>query len=171
MKPDEEDFRHQLNKAVTSTHSIGKCHFTPNPYELRGFHTREIQEEISQDPKKDDYLNDLFKSGYSHITDPHGVRGEMYYIPQVSQMPPELHPTNWVGERSTEFIKKMELKHTSWMLFFELYTSSLSILLLPAPWHKIYRSPDMPLCPKYYNIHFLTSINKNRTGISTEIKD
>ncbi len=85
MKADEEDsYVQRLNKAGYYTHSIGKCHFTPNPYELRGFHTREIQEEISKDPQKDDYLSDLFKYGYSHITDPHGVRGEMYCIPQVS---------------------------------------------------------------------------------------
>ena len=163
MKPDEEDsYVQQLSKAGYYTHSIGKCHFTPNPYELRGFHTREIQEEISKDPKRDDYLSDLFKFGYSHITDPHGVRGEMYYIPQVSQMPAELHPTNWVGEKSTEFIKRMEMKNNSWLLF-SSFIHPHPPFALPAPWHKIYRSPDMPLPNVPQNTDtLLTSINKRQ---------
>ena len=163
MKPDEEDsYVQQLSKAGYYTHSIGKCHFTPNPYELRGFHTREIQEEISKDPEKDDYLSDLFKYGYSHITDPHGVRGEMYYIPQVSQMPAELHPTNWVGEKSTDFIKRMEMKNNSWLLF-SSFIHPHPPFALPAPWHKIYRSPDMPLPNVPQNIDtLLTSINKRQ---------
>ena len=86
----------------------------------------------------------------------------MYYIPQVSQMPSKLHPTNWVGERSTEFIRRMELKHTSWMLF-SSFIHPHPPFALPAPWHKIYRSPDMPLPNVPQNTDtLLTSVNKKQ---------
>ena len=51
---DNQPMKKDSNKSFISllknnnyyTHSIGKCHFSPNPLALRGFNSREIQEEL-----------------------------------------------------------------------------------------------------------------------------
>ena len=92
-----------LSEAGYRTHAIGKCHFTPEREALRGFETRLTQEENLSDPDKDDYSRWLKENGYDHM-EPQGTRGEMYYIPQVSHLPAEAHPTQWVGDRAIDFI-------------------------------------------------------------------
>ncbi len=144
--PDDKNnsFVYHLGEAGYKTHGIGKCHFTPDSHALRGFQGREKQEEITGEPDKDDYLQALFGAGYDHITDPHGVRGEMYYIPQTAQMPARLHPTQWIGDRSIAFIEEQEKSDQPWFLFSSIIHPHPPFAL-PAPWHKLYRSPNMPL--------------------------
>lgn len=137
-------FVYYLGEAGYRTHGIGKCHFTPDSHALRGFQSREKQEEITGQPEKDDYLQALFGAGYDHITDPHGVRGEMYYIPQTAQMPASLHPTQWIGDRSIAFIEEQQSSEQPWFLFSSIIHPHPPFAL-PAPWHKLYRAPDMPL--------------------------
>ena len=145
MKEDKDDsFVHYLTEAGYRTHGIGKCHFAPNSSDLRGFQTRETQEEIVGDPQQDDYLKDLFKAGYDHITDPMGVRGEMYYIPQVAQMPASLHPTQWIADRSIDFMNEQAKVDQPWYLFSSIIHPHPPFAL-PTPWHKLYRAPNMPL--------------------------
>ena len=105
-----DSFVYYLKEYGYNTHSIGKCHFTPNYKELRGFNTREIQEEIINNPDDDDYLKFLYSEGYNYIIDPHGVRGDMYYIPQLSQMPQSHHPTEWIGDKILKFINNNKNK-------------------------------------------------------------
>ena len=45
------------------------------------------------------------------IRDPHGIRGEMYYIPQPAQMPAELHPTQWQFATQAPTIPDEHLGH------------------------------------------------------------
>ncbi len=144
MPRDKESFMHALGRAGYRTHGIGKCHFTPDPHALRGFQSREIQEEIVKEPGRDDYLKFLRQSGFSHITDPHGVRSEMYYIPQPAQMPAEYHPTQWVGDRGVQFINKESRGSQPWFLFLS-FVHPHPPFAVPAPWHKLYRAPLMPL--------------------------
>lgn len=163
MRADADDsFVQFLGDAGYRTHGIGKCHFAPNSSDLRGFQTRESQEEIVRDPEQDDYLKALFAAGYDHITDPHGVRGEMYYIPQVAQMPARLHPTQWIGDRSVAFIEEQAQSEQPWYLFSSIVHPHPPFVL-PAPWHKLYRSPDMPL-PMVPQDHesLLTHINRTQ---------
>ena len=40
-----ETFMEALTKSGYRTHGIGKCHFTPDRYALRGLQSREVQEE------------------------------------------------------------------------------------------------------------------------------
>jgi len=133
-----------LTEAGYRTHGIGKCHFTREPFGLRGFQTREIQEEMVRDPNTDDYLTYLHEHGFAHVSDPHGVRGEMYYVPQPAQMPAERHPTQWVGDRSLAFIEEQSSDDQPWLLY-SSFIHPHPPFAPPAPWHKLYRAPLMPL--------------------------
>ncbi|MBD3239634.1 MAG: sulfatase-like hydrolase/transferase [Chitinivibrionales bacterium] len=149
-----------LSAAGYRTHGVGKCHFTPDAHALRGFSSRETQEEIVGDPDKDDYLRFLRTNGFDHITDPHGVRGEMYYVPQPAQMPASLHPTQWVGDRCTAFVERQQDSADPWFLFAS-FTHPHPPFCPPAPWHKLYRAPLMPL-PKVPQQWETLLLNVNR---------
>ncbi|MGI6102615.1 MAG: sulfatase-like hydrolase/transferase [Bacillota bacterium] len=99
--PEQESNKETFMAALTDvgyrTHGIGKCHFTPDPYALRGFQSREVQEEMgARSLENEPYLKELHDRGYKHILEPFGMRGEMYYIPQPSQLPADVHPSQWV---------------------------------------------------------------------------
>ncbi len=133
-----------LTQAGYRTHGIGKCHFSLDLQALRGFQTRDRQEEIVDSPEMDDYLPWLHAKGYAHVCDPHAVRGEMYYIPQVAQMPAEYHPSHWVGNRTVNFIEEHAGGETPWMCFAS-FIHPHPPFAPPNPWHKLYRAPQMPL--------------------------
>ena len=145
--PMPEDGRQTFIGALTAagyrTHGIGKCHFTGDLHGMRGFQTREFQEELVRDRDADDYLRYLRGHGFGHVTDPHGVRGEMYYVPQPAQMPAALHPTQWVGDRATAFIQE-QAGERPWLLYAG-FIHPHPPFSPPAPWHKLYRAPLMPL--------------------------
>jgi len=153
-------FMRALTDAGYRTHGIGKCHFTPDRWALNGFQSRETQEELVTDPDRDDYLRYLKRRGHTHLTDPHGVRGEMYYIPQPAQMPAADHPTQWVGDRSVAFIEQQggvgaagdrsgcdasggDGSGGPWYLFASIVHPHPPFAP-PAPWHKLYHPADMP---------------------------
>ncbi|HPU86344.1 MAG TPA: sulfatase-like hydrolase/transferase [Candidatus Latescibacteria bacterium] len=137
-------FMGALTEAGYRTHGIGKCHFIPDRNSLRGFQTRETQEEGVARPEQDDYLVYLRANGFEHLTDPHGVRGEMYYTPQPAQMPARLHPTQWIGDRAAAFLAEPERKKEPWYLFAS-FIHPHPPFAPPVPWHKLYRAPLMPL--------------------------
>lgn len=125
------------------THAVGKCHFTPDRQALRGFQSRRIQEEITSDPARDEYVAWLRDHGYDTY-EPHGARGEMYYIPQISSLPAEAHPTQWVGDQSLAFLREAASDDRPWCLFTS-FIHPHPPFAPPKPWHKLYRAPDMPL--------------------------
>ncbi|MDP4152709.1 MAG: sulfatase-like hydrolase/transferase [Bacillota bacterium] len=143
------------------TEGIGKMHFSSDKYALHGFTNRQTQEEIFSPGDNDDYRRYLDENGYDYVFDAHGQRSEMYYIPQISQLPAKHHPTQWVGDRSVEFIDK--------------YSSDKPFLLMssfihphppfspPTPWNKLYRMGDMPapFVPDGY-LQLLTYYNKKQ---------
>lgn len=144
MPTDRPSYADALTAAGYRTHAIGKCHFVPDLHALRGFQTRQWQEELVGDPLKDDYLRFLRDENFGHLTDPHGVRGEMYYIPQPAQLPARLHPTQWVSDQSCQFIREHATADRPWFL----QTSFIHPhppFCPPAPWHKLYRGKSMPL--------------------------
>jgi arylsulfatase len=141
---DRKSFMDILSSNGYRTHGIGKCHFTPDPLALRGFQTRETQEELPAGPEEDDYLQYLFANGFEQVIDPHGVRGEMYYIPQVSQIPQKFHPTQWIGDRSLDFIREEHGKNSPWYLF-SSFIHPHPPFAPPSPWHKMYGFNDVPL--------------------------
>lgn len=125
------------------THAIGKCHFSPDHLALRGFQSRQTQEENRSDPKSDDYIAWLREHGYDDY-EPHGARGEMYYIPQVSSLPAAAHPSQWIADQSRHFIKEAGRSEQPWCLF-SSFIHPHPPYSPPKPWHKLYRTPDMPL--------------------------
>ena len=139
-------FMDVLTRAGYRTHGIGKCHFTPDKTALRGFETRETQEEC-QARGGDDYMRFLDQNGFGDLPEPHGVRGEMYYIPQVSQLPQRLHPTQWIGDRSVAFVREQAGAQQPWLLFGS-FIHPHPPFAPPSPWHKLYRAPLMPF-PKH----------------------
>ncbi len=137
-------FMGELHDHGYDTHGIGKCHFTPDRFALRGFDAREVQEEGAESIENLDrhhYLQYLRDRSYTHISEPHGIRGEMYYIPQPSQLPQEDHPTTWVGDRTIEFLGQEHVQ--PWYLF-SSFIHPHPPFTPPVPWHKLYRSAQMP---------------------------
>jgi len=126
------------------THGVGKCHFTPESGAMRGFETRDTMEEIVADVAGDDYLQYLKGRGFDHVIEPHGVRGEMYYVPQPSQLPEELNPTQWVGDRCLDFLREAGGSGRPWYLYAG-FVHPHPPFAPPSPWHKLYRAPEMPL--------------------------
>ncbi len=141
---DGTSFMSRLAAAGYRTHGIGKCHFTgkDGPWALRGFETRDTQEEGAGDNDYKAYLEDV---GLGHIDEPHGIRSEMYYIPQLSLLPAEHHPTQWIGDRAVAFIEQQQTDEPGrpWLLF-SSFIHPHPPMAPPSPWHKLYRSPLMP---------------------------
>lgn len=140
-----QTFMEALTRAGYRTHGIGKCHFTPDSFALRGFETRERQEEGGgNDLERNPYLAFLHERGFTHICEPHGIRGEMYYIPQPSQLPAEVHPSQWIGDRTIAFLEAQHQADRPWYLF-SSFIHPHPPFTPPNPWHKLYRAPLMPL--------------------------
>ena len=135
-------FMGALAQAGYQAHGIGKMHFTPDLFALRGFHSREISEEMNG-PQQDDYVAWLHQNGCEHILDSMGVRGEMYYIPQPAQMPAQRHHSQWVAERSIEFLRHRDRSRP--FLLWSSFIHPHPPFSPPVPWNKLYRAPDMPL--------------------------
>ena len=144
---DRETFMTALAGAGYRTHGIGKCHFTPDRYALRGFESREVQEEGGsrlEELDRNHYLRYLQERGYDHICEAYGIRGEMYYIPQPSQYSQADHPSQWVGDRALSFISQAGTAEKPWYLFCS-FIHPHPPLTPPNPWHKLYRPTTLPL--------------------------
>jgi len=103
--PNQKNMMETLHENGYYCHGIGKMHFVPDANGLNGFDSRERQEEILGNTQTDEYLKHLQSNGYDKVFDVHGQRSEMYYVPQISLLPEKDHPTNWIGERSVDFIR------------------------------------------------------------------
>jgi arylsulfatase A-like enzyme len=161
-------FMGALTQAGYRTHGIGKCHFTPERYALRGLQSREVQEEggvKADDLERNQYLLYLKEHGYDHVMEPYGVRSEMYYTPQVAQMPAADHHSQWIGDRAISYIERRDdaappappapdadgrvvagppSPDQPWYLFAS-FIHPHPPFAPPVPWHKIYRAAEMPM--------------------------
>ena len=142
------------------THAIGKCHFRPDPLAPRGFASRETQEEVVTDPANDDYLQYLRERGYRDLIDPHGIRGAHYYVPQQCQTLPGDHPTNWIGDRSVDFVSSHASSADPFLLFAS-FIHPHPPFILPAPWYRLYDPQTMPVPFRSpYEADLLTAVNR-----------
>ncbi|MFP4379364.1 MAG: sulfatase, partial [Candidatus Sumerlaeia bacterium] len=143
---DKETMMSALGRAGYYCHGVGKCHFEPYDvgHELHGFDARERQEEITSHLERDEYMQYLHGQGYDYVLDPHGIRGDMYYVPQPAQMPAKHHPTQWVGDRSVAFVESRKGQDQPWYLF-SSFIHPHPPFCPPNPWHKLYRDMDMPM--------------------------
>jgi choline-sulfatase len=124
------------------TFGAGKMHFTfeSGINELWGFDERATCE--SQDRSANDFLSSLDEAGYTHVHDAKGVRSEMYYVPQVSQLPPELHHTAWTVNESISFLERRDTSKPFFLM--TSFEKPHPPFEPPVPWNKLYRGPDMP---------------------------
>ena len=130
-----------LQGAGYQTHSIGKMHFSPDSRKLWGFDSREYSEEGGM-REDDDFCDHLRANGFGHLMDPNGMRSESYYVPQPSQLPARLHHTQWVGDRSLEFLanRDRERPFFLWSSFIKPHPPFES----PVPWNRLYKPIEMP---------------------------
>ncbi len=123
---------------------VGKMHHVFDKYGPIGFEKRWTQEEMAA--AEDDYTR-YIRARYPHVFDYHGMRSEMYYVPQISPLSPADHPTQWVGDRSVEYIERCDPSRP--MLLMSSFIHPHPPFSPPAPWQKLYREePPEPFAPE-----------------------
>lgn len=163
-----------LSQNGYQTFGIGKMHFTltepaseqqdalgsfmgkqTNLTEKWGFDRRLT----SECDDADDYKAFVRNSGFSHVADATGERSEMYYIPQVAQVPPEKTETAWVTSQSISQLQNRDRQRPFFMM--TSFQAPHPPFVAPFPWYKLYRGADMPLpkVPDEYG-NLLTLWNK-----------
>ena len=108
-----------------------------------GLRSRDISEEGARlRGGRNDFHDYLNENGYGHVLEPQGIRSEMYYIPQPSQLPAEHHHSTWVADRTIDFLQRRdgERPFFLWASFIKPHPPFES----PVPWNKLYRAADMP---------------------------
>ena len=142
MPQDVPSLMERLQARGYQTHGVGKMHFTPDKMRLWGFDSRDISEEAPPLEKDDDdFFNFVLDNGYDHVHEPHGIRSDMYYVPQPSQLPAHLHNTAWVADRSIDFIEQRDKDRPFFM--WSSFIKPHPPFETPTPWSKLYRAPEM----------------------------
>ncbi len=134
-----EGFFSEFTKAGYNSFCVGKMHHKKDLYGSMGFRKRLTQEEKAN-PEHDDYTKWLKASPYKNVFDYHGQRAELYYIPQISPLPAEAHPTQWVGDRCVEFLEDCNPEEEPVFLVAS-FIHPHPPFAPPAPWNKMYRKP------------------------------
>jgi len=123
------------------THGVGKMHFTPDVTALRGFESREIGEEFGTSAS-DDYFAFIEREGFDFVEHPHGLRDEMYYVPQLSPVPERLHHSHWVADRSISFLEEQNSDRP--FLLWSSFIAPHPPFAPPSPWHRRFEPSVMP---------------------------
>lgn len=144
MPQDIPSFMEGLQAAGYQTHGVGKMHFTPDYWRSWGFESRDVAEEVCS---KDDYSRYLDQQGFGHVIEARGLRGELYYIPQPSQLPEKHHETTWVADRSIDFLARQRDRSRPFFLW-SSFVKPHPPFEVPTPWNRLYRTSDMPF-PKW----------------------
>ena len=164
---DGEGFYKRFTDAGYNTCAIGKMHNSPVLYDGMGFRKRISQEELSH--PDDDYTNFICNSPYKNVFDYMGQRSDMYYIPQISQLPAEVHPTQWIGDNCVEFIKNADTDEEPIFLVAS-FIHPHPPFAPPAPWNKMYRKnvrdPFVPEDPDSYEDMLRNKYTCDALGIS-----
>ena len=132
-----DGFYGRFTEAGYNTCCVGKMHNRRDLYGPMGFRRRWTQEEMAS--PLDDYRNWLRTTPYRHVYDFCGQRTEMYYVPQISQLPMEAHPTQWVGDRCVEFLQNAPEDEPIFLVASFIHPHPP--FAPPAPWNKMYRKP------------------------------
>lgn len=136
-------FYAQVTEAGYQSCCVGKMHHLIDPYGSMGFEKRYSQEELADE--RDDYTK-FISEKHPGVFDYHGMRSEMYYVPQISPLPQEDHPTQWVGDRSIDFINGCDPNRP--MFLMTSFIHPHPPFAPPAPWQKLYRNdPPAPFLP------------------------
>jgi arylsulfatase len=138
---DASSFMEALGASGYRTHGVGKMHFTPELGALRGFDSRDVGEEFGT-TETDDYLAFVESEGFSYVEHPHGLRDEMYYIPQLSPVPERLHHSHWVADRSIRFLDEQADERP--FLLWSSFIAPHPPFAPPSPWHRRFEPSVMP---------------------------
>jgi arylsulfatase A-like enzyme len=109
-----------LAEAGYRTGGFGKMHFIPIRAH-NGFQHFALHEEMEKGyyPQDCDYIMYLRQQGLGHLRCVTGVRGLLYYQPQISPIPEEHHEVTWVANQAIDFIntfhKEPFFLYASWM--------------------------------------------------------
>ncbi|BDP44315.1 arylsulfatase (plasmid) [Deinococcus aetherius] len=142
LRPGVPTFPRLLADAGYFTQAIGKMHFEP-VREGHGFRRLWLSEEIPGSVEEDEFLQDLFAAGFGHVEEPHGLRHELYYVPQPSQLPEHLHTTAWTGRKTVEFLRERAGSDEPFVCFTS-FIKPHPPFDPPAPWSRLYSPLDMP---------------------------
>ncbi|MDQ3699743.1 MAG: sulfatase-like hydrolase/transferase [Chloroflexota bacterium] len=127
--------------------AIGKMHFRP-VRTLHGMHRLWLSEEIPFRLEDDEFLQFLVDAGYGHVEEPHGIRHELYELPQVSQLPETHHTTAWTGRRTIDFLRQQARERPGEPFFcWTSFQKPHPPYEPPVPWHRLYR-PEMAPAPQ-----------------------
>jgi len=88
-----------------ATAAVGKMHFVP-VREHHGFGEMHLMEELPGHRNDDAYATYLEAEGLGGVQNIHGVRPQIYHIPQNSQMDEEHCGTPWVAKKTIEWISE-----------------------------------------------------------------
>lgn len=127
------------------TQGVGKMHFRGRSY---GFRKLLTMEEGVAHRVDDDYLRYLRDAGVQ-ARFPKGIRDLLYFQPQTSGVPEEHSASNWVTDRSLEFLRE-HARYRPGQPFF-LWSSWIAPhppFAPSAPWDERYDPAAMPL-PEY----------------------
>ncbi len=134
-----------LLRAGYWTHGVGKMHFRGRSYGLRNLLT---MEEGVAHRVDDDYLRSLRDAGVQ-ARFPKGMRDLLYFQPQTSGVPVQHSASNWVADRSVDFLRE-HARYRSDQPFF-LWSSWIAPhppFAPSEPYDTLYDPAAMPL-PEY----------------------
>ncbi len=142
LPPGRRSFMEMLYEAGYQTFGSGKMHFTfpTGPATKWGFEERADSD--PKDPAENHFRQNLERHGFGHVVDTKGVRSEMYYIPQVSQLPPQLHHTAWTVDSCIDFLGRRDPDRPFFLM--TSFDKPHPPFEPPVPWNKLYRGPEMP---------------------------
>ncbi len=141
MPQDIPSFVERLATLGYQTHGVGKMHFTPDHTRMWGFSSRNMSEELQE--HHNDFPAFLREHGFGHVEEPCGLRGEYYYLPQPSQLPPPLHESSWIADRSIDFLRDRDPNRPFFLMssFLKPHPPFES----PTPWNRLYRAREMAM--------------------------
>lgn len=145
---DEPTLAGALGAAGYFTQAIGKMHFRP-VRTAHGLQRLWLSEEIPGTIEDDEFLQFAIAAGYGHVEEPHGIRHEMYQLPQVSQLPETHHTTAWTGRKTVEFLREHTRTRGSQPFFcWTSFQKPHPPYEPPVPWHRLYQPWAAPATVK-----------------------
>ncbi len=134
LKYEGTGFYASITEAGYDSFCAGKLHHIWDLLGNVGFKKRVAQEPLAND----DYFRFLRNSPMKNTFDYNGQRSDMYYVPQVSQLPAEYHPTTWIADESIKHINACDPEKENVFIYSSIFHPHPPFSP-PAPWNKLYR--------------------------------
>lgn len=129
-----------FSEAGYRTAAIGKCHFYPARMH-HGFSELYLMEELPECRQDDQYAVYLKEEGLEDIQNIHGVRPQIYHLPQHAQMDDAHHGSSWVADKVVDWIDN---NGSHPFFLFAGWISPHPPWQLPEEYHNLYSERDIP---------------------------